>query len=361
MNKRWLMATLTVVLAAGCANTAPSPGASSVPDAAAAAKAAMGAAFAKALQGDGPGAVAVLRPLDPALLPDKARPIRECMLQRLDARTLPVSPLENDKFLNAVLRAYQEYWLRSLRGEHPAAENEAWLLDSLNTLVSSSGGKRAKNMDELEPALAVLIEPHGFHSLEGQTLPLRELMLWKTQTPQRYDVQLPEGPQPVTVTFMDDFASLGWAAFATCDAAHTGGWTKPESLYAVRSAYDTRSEHFRVSYLAHEAQHYSDNARFPNLEQPELEYRAKLTELAVGKTMVYGLLDFFDGNVSADRNVPHSFANGRVVADLRARLFGSGGAPPRWRDASVDRINAAAAELLKGDTQRLSQAPAVSH
>lgn len=189
------------------------------------------------------------------------------------------------------------------------------------------------------------------------TRPLRELMLWRTESETRYNVRLPESAQSVTVVFLDDFASLGWAGFATCDRNHSGGWTKPDRLYAVRAAYDTASESFRVSYLAHEAQHFSDNRRFPALDrQEELEYRAKLVELAVGRTTVYDLLDSFAGNVSNDVSVPHSYANGRVVRDMRQRLYPDVSEAPVWREVSLERINAAASDLLREDTARLEEA-----
>jgi hypothetical protein len=243
--------------------------------------------------------------------------------------------------------------LRSLRAEHPLAENEASLLAALNALASANGGKPATTMDDLETWLDAQVQARGQHALFGMTHPLREFMLWKTQTQQAYQVQLPQALQPVTVVFMDGFASLGWAGFATCDRVHSGGWTKPEALYAVRSAYDLDSEHFRVSYLAHEGQHYWDNARFPELEQPELEYRAKLVEVATASEGLYALLDAFASNVLDDRSVPHSHANGRVVRELRAQLFGGDAAAP-WPQASVERINAVAKKLLEDDTQRLT-------
>jgi hypothetical protein len=44
-----------------------------------------------------------------------------------------------------------------------------------------------------------------------------------------------------------DFVSLGWAAHATGDRSHTGGWATTTELYAVRDAYDLDSESLRVS------------------------------------------------------------------------------------------------------------------
>lgn len=315
------------------------------------ANAAMQRALADALQAEGRQAVATLRSIQPAGLAPRYAPTRTCMLERLGARRSPPSGL-SDPVVAGVLTAYREYWLRSLRHEHPLPENETWLLGRLNARVKAAGGKPAASLDDLEPVLGSLIEARGYHALLGVTSPLRELMLWKTETEQRYDVSLPEGAESVTVVFMDGFASLGWAGFATCDLQHSGGWTKPDRLYAVRSAYDLTSEDFRVSYLAHEGQHFSDNRRFPGLEQPDLEYRAKLVELAVGKTSVYDLLEAFAGNVGTDPAVPHSFANGRAVKDLGQRLFPGGTGAPAWHDVSVERINAAAALLLREDTAR---------
>jgi hypothetical protein len=315
---------------------------------------AMQRALAMALQARGTQAVTVLRGIDPSKLAKSDVATRACMLDRLGARKAPAIAL-GDPVLASILATYREYWLRSLRGERPLPDNEARLLARLNAIVTKAGGKAAASLDDLEPALDKLIGAHGYHALLGVTSPLRELMLWKTETESRYDVALPEGMQNVTVVFMDRFASLGWAGFATCDRQHTGGWTRPDRLYAVRSAYDVGSEDFRVSYLAHEGQHFSDSRRLPGLEQPDLEYRAKLVELAVGKASVYELLDAFAGNVGHDVSVPHSYANGRLVEDLGKRLF-PGAKAPAWRDASIERINEAATDLLRADTARLQEA-----
>ena len=220
--------------------------------------------------------------------------------------------------------------------------------------IAGTAGKAT--LDALEPAITRLIHAAGSHGLLGVTSPLRELMLWRTETETRYDVELPEGRQPVTVVFMDDFASLGWAGFATCDRHHTGGWTKPDRLYAVRSAYDTGSENFRVSYLAHEAQHFFDNHRFPRLERQDLlEYRAKLAELAEADSTVYELLE-----ISRPMSAPTPRC--RTAMPMAgwwvtwARLFpGTAGAPAMEARRASGQINSAASALLHQDTARLAK------
>ena len=100
----------------------------------------------------------------------------------------------------------------------------------------------------------------------------------------------------------------------------------------------------------------SDDRRFPRLErQEELEYRAKLVELALADSSAYDLLDAFADNVGDDASVPHSYANGRVVRELQNRLGPGATSAPGRRRVSVARINAAAADLLKQETKRLER------
>jgi hypothetical protein len=347
-------AILLCVWLACARSAAAGPG---LPAAPATADALMRSALADALQADGRAALVALRSLDAAQLAPRDAPTRSCMIERLGARRAPPVTVP-DRFVAGVLLSYQEYWMRSLLAEHAAVQNEAWLLAALNRQMAGAGagGGKAANMDDLESALEPVLLAHGYHALLGMTRPLRELMLWKSEAEARYQVTLPEGEQPVVVVFMDDFATLGWAGFATCDRHHSGGWTKPDRLYAVRSAYDLDSEQFRVSYLAHEAQHFADSQRFPALEdQAQLEYRAKLVELATARTSAYELLDAFAGNTSADPAIPHSFANRRLVRDMSQRLFPAGSPPFAWQAIPVSSINAAAAALLREDSARLMQ------
>lgn len=314
-------------------------------------------ALVKALQADGRAAIAELRLLDPKGLDSGSRDIRDCMLNRLEARSVPPATID-EPFLVALRAAYADYWLDSLHAPHRAPANEADLVAALNSAVKRAGGDSAGGIDELEPAIERLVRARGYHVLLGVTSPLREFMLWENQNEQTFDVELPEGTEHVVVVFMTDFASLGWAGFVTCDRHHTGGWTRPDRLYAVRDAYDVESEAFRVSYLAHEGQHFADNRRFPKLvAQHELEYRAKLVELALGDATVRSLLDHFMQDISNDTALPHSHANGQIVHKLGQRL-GPGKSPTdTLRTIDIGTIKSTALALLFEDSAARRPAP----
>jgi hypothetical protein len=171
-------------------------------------------------------------------------------------------------------------------------------------------------------------------------------------------VKLPERTIQVHVVFLDRFVSLGWAGYATCGRAHSGGWATKDSLFALKSSYDLESENFSVSYLAHEGRHFSDYGRFPKLEQPELEYRAKLTELAMSKTTTYDLTVGFARMNGPDRSIPHQFANYWVARNMSRAVFQGDGVVDdagRWRSVPADRIRREARRLLQENDKELAR------
>ena len=213
----------------------------------------------------------------------------------------------------AILKAYQAYWLAAMMKVDSSEALQARPLEALNAIPAMAGAADHASLDSVSDYVVTAVEAEGLHALTGKTEPFYELMIWKSQETKVYDVTLPEGPVNVKVVFLDRFASMGWAGFATCDVAHTGGWAKPDALFAVRSAYDLDSETFRVSYLAHEGQHFSDYGRYPLLEQPELEYRAKLTELVESSATTSSLLSKF-ASQGGDSRDSHAFANRQTMA-----------------------------------------------
>jgi hypothetical protein len=268
-----------------------------------------------ALDGDMRKALSLLDAIDFASLDDAQRPSAAKMRARFsdppadDTHDLPEPA-------SRILAAYRSYWRDAMLRRTTHDEAKCALLDSLRRVVE------AEDLDAASDAGRAAIEAAGLHALTGVTLPFYELMIWRTSTPTQYRVSLPEQEVDVTVVFLEDFVSLGWAAYATGDRAHTGGWATATELYAVRQAYDETSESFRVSYLAHEGQHFADYKRYPKLEQPELEYRAKLTELALSEATTRDLVANFANRTGDDRGNPHYFAHRHLVRGLTREVGG---------------------------------------
>ena len=314
--------------------------------AAAQSPAAISDALGAALQADSTRALTLLDGLDPGSLSSKDQATVICMRQRLG----PTAPaVETAKGITGrALAIYRGYWVAAMARPQAREAEEGKLADALRALLGAPGGT---DMNALEPILAKAIEADGYHSLEGRTGLLRELMVWSKQDSRTMRVVLPEGEREVRVELLDGFTSFGWSNYATCGRASTGGWTTDDALFAVVPRYASLDgEEFRVSFLGHEAQHFADKARFKDLKAWELEYRAKLTELAQAKETRAKVLDKFIIDQGDDPASPHSYANRNVLNDLVERL--------RLKDAAglaaaeVRAVQAAAIGLLREDTRR---------
>lgn len=316
-------------------------------------------AGAFAMQADMKSALVHLRQVNPDALSAEQRAVWSCMRERFAANKIPAVPAEVDAWTADLLTQYRRYWTRVMRGSTSATAGERELATSLAKKVRHKS--TAHDMDALEPLLQAHLEARGYHALFGMTAPLREFMLWHKQTEKTYDIDLPDGREAVHVVMMDDFISFGWLGYATCDYRHSGGWATPDRLYAVRSAYDLDSESFRVSYLAHEGQHFSDYRRFPGLDQPDLEYRAKLVEISRARSSLFDLLAAFGADGSDNRELPHPWANRQVVNTLAAKLLnGVEPSAEAWKRLSVEQINEAAGQLLEQDSKRRAAAKKAS-
>ncbi|WP_149195817.1 hypothetical protein [Luteimonas suaedae] len=321
-----------------------------LPESAPAARAAVAEADSAVLQGDVARALRALSavPADAFRGPDRDQ--RACMLGRFDRRAPPyLAAAVDDPLVRDVLAAYQTYWWRALTAPVKRAELERALSRELRALLASADVETAgDDLDALEQPLSAALAQRGYHAVLGRTPPLRELMLWRRQDERAFEVDLPEGQQRVRVDLLDDFAALGWSAYGRCDYGSNGGWATAEKLFAVVPVYreGLDSEKFRVVFLGHEAQHFADQNRFPDLQPWELEYRAKLVELSMAETVSEKRLRGFMTAQSDDTDSPHTYANKRVVADLRTKLDADPDAVP------LTRLQSAAHELLLEDSAR---------
>ncbi len=303
-------------------------------------------ALGPVFQGDLPQTLARLKAFPDDSLSDKARPVRECILARFavaDPSAAAVDPrLPPD--LAAVLRAYRRYWTSALMHRQTITEADAALSADLGRLLPDAPA----GFDERTAASVAFAEKRGWHALGGLTAPLHEYMLWKDQSTRHEDVALPAGTVSVSVSMLDGFASLGWGAWASCDKAHTGGWATAEGLMVVVPGWDLASERYRVSLLDHESQHFADYPRFPKLREPDLEYRAKLTELALAHDSQAELLAMFSAGAKRDRALPHPFADWWVMKRIGDRL-----GTADWKAWKPDDVRAAAAAELAAHTALL--------
>lgn len=310
-------------------------------------------AIGPVFQGDLAQTLARLKALPDASLSAKARPARDCIVARFSAAD-PAAAATDPRLpadLAAVLRAYRRYWTAALMHTRTTAEAEAALSGDLGRLLPDAPA----GIDARTEASVAFAEKRGWHALGGITAPLHEFLLWKDQATRREDVALPGGTVAVSVSMLDGFASLGWGAWGTCDVAHTGGWATTEGLMVVVPGWDLSSERYRVSLLAHESQHFADYPRFPKLAQTDLEYRAKLTELALAHTAQPDLLAMFSAGAKRDRSLPHPFAQWWVMKRIGDRLGSDD-----WKAWQPDDVRAAAAAELAAHTRLLDARGAVT-
>jgi hypothetical protein len=273
------------------------------------------------------------------------------MRERFGPKSRP-APAASGSLADRALAIYRDYWHTAMLHPQLRAAEEQRLQTRLRRLL---GAPRQANLDALEPRLADALKKEGLHSLQGRTGLLRELVIWSTQDEKMVPVDLPDGQYQAKVEFLDGFRSFGWSHYATCGRAATGGWATDEALFAVVPRYESlESEEFRVTFLGHETQHFSDKGRFKGLKDWELEYRAKLVELAFADTTRTKVLKRFVVDQGTDPESPHSYANRAVLSDMVKRL--QLGSADELFTVDLARLQSAARDALLEDSEKRTKA-----
>ncbi len=271
-----------------------------------------------------------------------------------------LSPATGDLFADAVVMAYRRYWTESLMGTMTRREADVFLEQSLTEVISEFWpAEAAGSPPAVFTTVGALLKEKGFHYFEATAPPYRDLFLWRNAEQKKYSVRLTDRTQKVSVTFMSDLYSLGWKHFATLGLVSTTGWVDGDRLYCIGWAYERDSENFEVSYLKHEGRHLADFQHFQGLPSAELEYRAKLTELAFASSSQVRLLDDFTRKSASNPGSPHGYANYRVTRDLYHELHGRDfpESNKSWPGSTGRKLNQAARELLSRNTEQLIAAP----
>lgn len=244
---------------------------------------------------------------------ESGRALRERFVQRFITREEKPEDSIGDDDVDAIVRRYRSYWRDALLEPSSRRNAEERLRHDIAALIDYD--REPHSAKELDSALANFLRQRGFNYRGGRTRPLIDLMLWRQTRSVEYDVELTTTKQAVTVHFLEQFLVRGWSHYATFGAAGTGGWADRDALYCIAEAYDIESEAFLNSYLRHEARHFADYRLYPELAGADLEYRAKLTELAFSSDPM-ALLRKFEQHGNGSSNAPHPLANRHIVNNL---------------------------------------------
>jgi len=270
----------------------------------------------------------------------------------------PLRPDSGSMLADEVAVLYRRYWSQALM--HPADRNRLGtdLEASLAALVSERIPLTTPHQagDDVHFLLRRALQARGFHALFDAAPPLQDMLIWRRQHKETFTVELTDQTATVDVVFMTGFVDQGWKNFATLGLATTSGWVEEGTLFCLSDAYTVDSEEFQVSYLKHESRHLRDLERHPGLSARDLEYRAKLTELAFASSTLSSLLDDFAARSAQNTSSPHVLANHRVTEALWRELYGSSRPfdEALWTTPDVPAVNRAARRLLERDNRQLA-------
>ncbi len=251
-----------------------------------------------------------------------------------------------DSQLQDILLAYQKYYRDAFYLEQSPEEAAEGLRARLAGLL----GAGAASLDELEELAAEAFRAGGFHFLGGRTGGCYGPYIWRTEELRRYEVELPEGVQEYAVKLLGGFVMESWLSYLTFGLSGTGGWSNGDGLiHCVKRHYDLESESFRVSLLKHEAQHASDQSRYPGMSSADLEYRAKLVELIYSEERQL-LGRFLQEADAANPGSGHGLAAERIVRGFARRQYGDGLAA-----LPIETVRAAALELFRESSREMAE------
>ncbi len=314
-----------------------------------------------AIQEDVKTILAILDTLPSYRLAETDLPVKEKYYSRFVSGNEIFDYNTEDQLIKDVFDIYRVYWTSVLL-KHKSLESadSILLIDLSDYLVKNYSDEN--NWDKTDIAnepfkyFSKLLTTNGyFNNVDGKTGNLYDIYIWKTQDTVNYDVELTDGNISVPVLFMKDLITLGWEEYATFGNAYPGGWPKDSVLYCVAKAYDTAKENFKVSYLVHEAQHFSDIKKYNEIPSWKLEYRAKLAELTKADENLYKLLAYFTRGSKDDSTLSHPYGQYCVIRDLSGKIFNESfiNDSEIWRSINADSIHKASEELLILDSSKL--------
>ena len=265
-----------------------------------------------------------------------------------------------DTVVITIMDYFQDYWKTVFNDKSNIEVEDSLLIEKLtdyfydNNLCNVS---RPEIKDSIGLNINKVLEARGYHGELFIIMGIQDCIIWEKEKMKKYEVYLLEDTVNVSINFLSRFIMKGWLTYSTRGNSNYGGWAAKDYLSCYNIIYPfKKGERFRISYLKHEAQHFSDYSHFPNLSGADLEYRAKLSELTYLKRSISRLIySFIINSNNTDRSSAHAYANYYLIRDLSQEIFNEDfvSDKQRWKKVSAKKINAASEKLLKQNTEML--------
>ncbi|MGY3211854.1 hypothetical protein [Mucilaginibacter sp. HD30] len=261
--------------------------------------------------------------------------------------------------VDPLLLKFIAYWRRSLK-EFPANQ-DAQLKQELSRFFKIEKKSQLNDSTlekEIDRRMKAYTLSKGYHSLGfSKTGKYYDLQVWKTERDTLYHFKLKDETIDCPVVFMEDFVTNGWQAYATADKIHPGGWAGDQSIYCIKASYDLTSEKFLLSFLSHEGRHLKDYHDFPGLSNPDLEYRAKLTELSMVDLTLHDVIYSFMFNSNKNSKDGHQLSNYYIIRDLSREIFHKEfeNDLEKWKAVDKVSIRETSYKILEGNNTLLRQ------
>jgi len=291
----------------------------------------------------------------------KQKEIKENYIARFQTKTEKFDFKTQDSLIVNVLTIFHDYWIDVLMKNKSLKKSEEINGPILLNFIRSYPCEKDEvtNSKDIYLSLSNLLRYYGYYSQIGRTGNIMDLFIWTNQSNETYPININDSMVNVHVVFIDSIITLGWEEYATFGHLYPRGWTKSgsDSLYCVKKDYDVNSENFKVSFLAHEAQHLTDAKMYSGFTRWTAEYRAKLSELSMAENGVYNLINFFIQDSKNDSRLTHPYAEYRVIIDLSKEIFNENFVIDiqKWKGISYQEINKISKKLLKQNSTGLKR------
>lgn len=272
----------------------------------------------------------------------------------------------DNQILKDIISFYRDYWTNDfMKSQDDTLDHNYQLIKNLGQYLIDHQLTRLSieeinSMKDISKDLKASIEKEGAYCQFFYLNEKHDIMIWATQNREIYTIETPYETRDIPVIFFEDVILSNRADFLSFGSKRTGGWPNNAEGVIYSGDYDIESEQFKYSFLTHEANHFFDNEKYPNLSAADLEYRSKLIELIyVEKDEDRMLREFLAGASNENRNHGHPYGNYQVIKDLSSVIFNKSfeGNYSIWKTVPVETINEAALKLFELNEEKLQQNP----